>query len=67
MNLAFLNYFSNFFNGSDNIPSNPMEDETVLPIAMEDFSKDPDFPVYCQDSSMFPTLEQVYNTDHTSV
>ena len=26
------------------IPSNPMEDETVLPIAMEDFSKEPDFP-----------------------
>ena len=45
VNLAFLNYFSNFLNGSDNIPSNPMEDETVLPIAMEDFSKDPAFPL----------------------
>ena len=56
VNLAFLNYFSSFLNGSDDIPSNPMEDETVLPIAMEDFSKDPDFPVYCQDSSMFPTF-----------
>ena len=56
VNLAFLNYFSTFLNGSDNIPSNPMEDETVLPIAKEDFSKDPDFPVYCQDSSMFPTF-----------
>ena len=56
VNLAFLNYFSNFLNGSDNIPSNPMEDETVLPIAMEDFSKDPDFPVYCQDSSYVSNL-----------
>ena len=65
VNLAFLNYFSNFLNGSDNIPSNPMEDETVLPIAMEDFSKDPDFPVYCQDSSMFPTfLDQLVHVHY---
>ena len=56
VNLAFLNYFSTFLNDSDDIPSNPMEDETVRPIAMEDFSKDPDFPVYCQDSTMFPTF-----------
>ena len=60
VNLAFLNYFSSFLNDSDEIPSNPMEDEQVLPIAMEDFSKDPDFSVYCQDSSMFPTyLDQL--------
>ena len=65
VNLAFLNYFSTFLNGSDNIPSNPMEDETVLPIAMEDFSKDPDFPVYCQDSSMFPTfLDQLVHVHY---
>ena len=42
-----------------------MEDETVLPIAMEDFSKDPDFPVYCQDSSMFPTfLDQLVHVHY---
>ena len=65
VNLAFLNYFSNFPNGSDTIPSNPMEDETVLPIAMEDFSKDPDFPVYCQDSSLFPTfLDQLVHVHY---
>ena len=65
VNLAFLNYFSTFLNGSDNIPSNPMEDETVRPIAMEDFSKDPDFPVYCQDSSMFPTfLDQLVHVHY---
>ena len=65
VNLAFLNYFSTFLNGSDNIPSNPVEDETVLPIAMEDFSKDPDFPVYCQDSSMFPTfLDQLVHVHY---
>ena len=65
VNLAFLNYLSNFLNGSDSIPSNPMEDETVLPIAMEDFSKDPDFPVYCQDSSMFPTfLDQLVHVHY---
>ena len=65
VNLAFLNYFSTFLNDSDNIPSNPMEDETVLPIAMEDFSKDPDFPVYCQDSSMFPTfLDQLVHVHY---
>ena len=65
VNLAFLNYFSNFLNGSDDIPSNSMEEETVLPIAMEDFSKDPDFPVYCQDSSMFPTfLDQLVHVHY---
>ena len=37
VNLAFLDYFSAFLNNSDSIPSNPMEDETVLPIAMERF------------------------------
>ena len=65
VNLAFLNYFSTFLNGSDTIPSNPMEDETALPIAMEDFSKDPEFPVYCQDSSMFPTfLDQLVHVHY---
>ena len=64
-NLAFLNYFSSFLNDSEEIPSNPMEDETVLPIAMEDFSKDPDFPVYCQDSSMFPKfLDQLVHVHY---
>ena len=65
VNLAFLNYFSSFLNDSDGIPSNPMEDEQVLPIAMEDFSKDPDFSVYCQDSSMFPTyLDQLVHVHY---
>ena len=65
VNLAFFNYFSTFLDGSDNIPSDPMEDETVLPIAMEDFSKDPDFTVYCQDSSMFPTfLDQLVHVHY---
>ena len=65
VNLAFLNYFSSFLNDSEEIPSNPMEDERVLPIAMEDFSKDPDFPVYCQDSSMFPEfLDQLVHVHY---
>ena len=42
-----------------------MVDETVLPITMEHFSKDPDFPVYCQDSSMFPTfLDQLVHVHY---
>ena len=65
VNLAFMNYFSSFLNDSDGIPSSPMEDETVLPIALEDFSKDPDFPVYSQDSSMFPTfLDQLVHVHY---
>ena len=45
-----------------------MEDETVLLIAMEDFSKDPDFPVYCQDSSMFPTfLDQLVHVHYQKI
>ena len=65
VNLAFLNYFSSFLNDSEDIPSNPMEDEKVLPIAMEDFSKDPDFSVYGQDSSMFPKfLDQLVHVHY---
>ena len=65
VNLAFLNYFSSFLNDSDEIPSNPMEDEQILPIAMEDFSKDPDFSVYGQDSSMFPKfLDQLVHVHY---
>ena len=65
VNLAFLNYFSSFLNGSDDIPSNPMEEETVLPIAMEDFSKDPDSSINSQDSSMFPTyLDQLVHVHY---
>ena len=35
-------------------PPIPEQFETTLPIAMEDYSQDPNFTVYCQDTSQFP-------------
>ena len=37
-----------------------LSEEKVLPIAMEDYSEDPEFSTYCQDTSVFPdTLAQL--------
>ena len=60
VNVAFLNYFSSFLTNKTEIPSTPVLSETILPFAMEDYSQDPDFDIYCQDTSQFPEyLDQV--------
>ena len=38
----------------------PTPIEQSFPLALEDFSQDPDFPVYCQDTAAMPeTLAQL--------
>ena len=38
----------------------PLSEEKIFPIAMEDYSEDPEFSTYCQDTSVFPnTLAQL--------
>ena len=54
VNLAFVNYFSSFLIGRAEIPFNPIQTETTLPIALEDYSQDPNFTIYCQDTAQFP-------------
>ena len=62
-NLAFLDHFHSFGTNMS-IPLSPTWEETVLPLALEDFSKDPDFPVYARDRDTGPTnlkaLTQLY-------
>ena len=60
VNLAFLTFFSSFLNNTQEISTEPLSIEQTLPIAMEDFSQDPDFQIYCQDTKSFPdTLAQL--------
>ena len=61
VNLAFLTFFSNFLNQSFEFSAQPLSIEQTLPIAMEDFSQDPNFKIYSQDSKkVFPeTLAQL--------
>ena len=54
VNLAFINYFASFLGDNAEIPSTPEQFETTLPLAMEDYSQDPNFTIYCQDTSQFP-------------
>ena len=54
VNLAFVNYFESFLTDTAEESSTPTEVETILPIAMEDYSQDPNFTIYCQDTSQFP-------------
>ena len=63
VNLAFLTFFSNFLNQSFEFSAQPLSIEQTLPIAMEDFSQDPNFKIYNQDSKVFPeTLAQLAHT-----
>ena len=55
VNLAFYNFFESFLNLSETLSTEPLTIEQSFPLAFEDFTEDPDFPVYCQDSSAFPT------------
>ena len=55
-----MTFFSNFLNQSFEFSAQPLSIEQTLPIAMEDFSQDPNFKIYSQDSKVFPeTLAQL--------
>ena len=46
-NLAFLDYFSTFWNDTHlAIPTLPGPNETIFPVSLEDYSQDPAFPIY---------------------
>ena len=45
VNLAFLTFFSNFLNQSFEFSAQPLSIEQTLPIAIEDFSQDPNFKI----------------------
>ena len=52
-----MDYFHSFWhNGTlSHIPLTPTMEETVLPIALEDFTKDPNFYIYGKGSNKSPT------------
>ncbi|MCG8622276.1 MAG: hypothetical protein MJE68_09815, partial [Proteobacteria bacterium] len=54
VNLAFLTFFMNMLNSTEELSTEPIAYEQYFPIELEDFSEDPDFQIYCQDSSAFP-------------
>ena len=54
VNLAFLTFFSSLLNFTQDFSFEPQSMEQTLPISMEDFTQDPDFHIYCQDTNSFP-------------
>ena len=60
-NLAFLDYFSTFWNDTpDTTPSLPGPNSTVFPVSLEDYSQDPAFPIYGGEQNPHPhTLRQL--------
>ena len=56
VNLAFMDYFQSFWeNGTlSHIPLVPSMEEIVLPVAMEDYTKDPQFLLYGKDIKRNP-------------
>ena len=62
VNLAFMDYFQSFWNNGSlsNIPLTPTMEEITLPIAMEDYSQDPNFMIYGKDMNRNPnTLQEL--------
>ena len=60
VNLAFFTLFENLLNDTTDLSIEPTPIEQSFPLALEDFSQDPDFPVYCQDTAAMPeTLAQL--------
>ena len=62
VNLAFMDYFYSFWNNGtlSHIPLTPTFKETVLPIAMEDYMKDPQFLFYGRNVKRNPqTLKEL--------
>ena len=67
VNLAFMDYFQSFWtNGTlSHIPLLPSMEEIVLPIAMEDYTKDPQFLLYGKDVKRNPnTLAELSHIIH---
>ena len=60
-NLAFLDYFSTFWNTTSVIvPTLPGPNETVFPVSLEDYPQDPAFPIYGGEHDPIPkTLKQL--------
>ena len=62
VNLAFMDYFQSFWNNGSlsNILLTPTMEEITLPIAMEDYSQDPNFMIYGKDMNRNPnTLQEL--------
>ena len=62
LNLAFMDYFHSFWNNGtlSNIPLTPTFKETILPIDMEDYRKDPQFLIYGKNVKRNPqTLKEL--------
>ena len=60
VNWAFFTLFENLLNDTNEISIEPTPIEQSFPLALEDFSQDPDFPIYCQDTAALPeTLAQL--------
>ena len=57
VNLAVMDYFYSFWGNGilSGIPLKPTIEDVVLPIGMEDFSKDPNFKIYTKDQDQNPT------------
>ena len=56
VNLAFMDYFQSFWKSGtlSHIPLVPSMEEIVLPVAMEDYTKDPQFLLYGKDIKRNP-------------
>ena len=57
-----MDYFQSFLNNGSlsNIPLTPTMEEITLPIAMEDYSQDPNFMIYGKDMNRNPnTLQEL--------
>ena len=67
VNLVFMDYFQSFWkNGTlSHIPLVPSMEEIVLPVAMEDYTKDPQFLLYGKDMKRNPsTLAELSQIVH---
>ena len=67
VNLAFMDYFQSFWTKDTlfHIPLLPTMEETVLPVAMEDYTKDPQFLLYGKDIKRNPnTLAELSQIIH---
>ena len=60
VNLAFFTLSENLLNNTTELSIESTPIEQSCPLSLEDFSQDPDFPVYCQDTAAMPeTLAQL--------
>ena len=65
VNLAFMDYFQSFWKNGTHIPLVPSMEEIVLPVAMEDYTKNPQFLLYGKDIKRNPnTLAELSQIIH---